>query len=121
MKDFEEVACLSYKNAKRLGYTDLSKEAIIEHLQGEIEELKVSRKAPDNIILKFLSCQEDDNKFMEIYEDRVKDSEVCELLDFIFVSLTRLFELGISINYAIRCKLRYNKLRSVKNDNKGTK
>lgn len=117
MKDLEEISCCCYTNAIRLGYKDLSKEATIKHLVGEIEEIKKANPSPENVLIKYISCTESDSSFVDKYEKYIKDTEVCELLDMIFVSLTRLFEIGISINYAVKCKLRYNRLRKVKNDN----
>ncbi len=114
MKDFEEISCCCYQNAMRLGYTDLGKQETIDHLVSEITEIRDSRKSPENAVIRLIHCTEDDEHFIKMFNKHCKGSETMELIDIIFVSLTRLFKIGVSVNYAIQCKLRYNKLRKRK-------
>jgi hypothetical protein len=114
MKDFEEISYSCYQNAMRLGYVDLTKDATIDHLQSEIEEIKESRKSPEHGVIRLINAIEDDEHFVTMFDMHCKGSEVFELIDIIFVALTRLYKIGVAVNTAVKCKLRYNRLRKSK-------
>lgn len=102
-----------YKNTSRLGYS-CEKKDIYKHLRGEIKEYKDSKPLIDNNLIPVILDIEEDDKFVKMYEKYIKDSEPCELIDFIMVALSRLTRLGINAAMMFKIKLRYNKLRKVK-------
>lgn len=113
MIDLLELQNKVYNNTKRLGY-DCDKNSITEKLLEEVEEYRESKKLKSQALVRLVKDSLCDKAFMSMYEKYIKDTEPCELVDFIFIALSRLKELNIDPQLMIETKEKYNRFRKRK-------
>ncbi len=108
----QALAARVLKNTLRLGYKTGKKDIILK-LKEEVQEFEEA-KPTDLVLIDVIADIEFNHKFVDKFERYLKGTEVMELIDIIFVCLSRLVSLGVNIPKAIFIKLRYNGLRKPK-------
>lgn len=109
----DKIQKIVYNNTVRMGYST-EKDDVNSHLAGEVLEHLKSKPIIDKTLITVIGHMDDNEKFVKMYEKYIKDTEPCELIDFIMIAITRLTRLSINWGKMFKLKLRYNKLRSKK-------
>ncbi|MCP4986035.1 MAG: hypothetical protein GY928_08185 [Colwellia sp.] len=113
MIDLNKIQKEVYSNTRRFGYK-CDKESIIKHLKGEIKEYKEAKPIMNKVLIDMVADIESDKSFIKMYEKFIKDSESCELIDFMAIALSKLTFDGVKAEDMFMLKHRYNKLRNIK-------
>ena len=122
---FNKLAIKAYGIAKNRGkITDETTFCdFINALKDEIKEAELAFKQDLNVFpdkklkseLKEYS-QNNISKFLDIYENKIKDTVQSEITDCIIVLLSFAEHLGIDLDFHIAQKIRYNELRDAKKE-----
>jgi len=110
MIDLTELQSKTYDNTIRLGYT-VNKEATIDKMIDELQELKTAKRSPDIFKLKNISNIQDNKEFCKEYNKLVKDTDVCEASDLIKVILSYFEYMDQDSELCVMMKNRYNNHR----------
>ena len=109
MIDLTEFQNKVYETTKRLGYI-VNKKNTIKQLKEEIKELKKAKFVSPSLVHFGLNIQ-DDNKFVEFFEKRLKNTIADEIPDMAFILMSYSKSIGHDIEELYMLKERYNLYR----------